>query len=66
MRQFPPLAFLPPVFLLPALVVLLLTASGCKRNSFDYANTEAPQGAPQYTFNPDLNQPGLSKPTEAK
>ncbi len=53
-------------FLIPALVILALTLSACKRNSFDYARTEAPEGAPGYTFNPDLNQPGVSKPTEAK
>jgi len=53
-------------FIVPALVLLALSVSACERNTFDYANTQAPQGAPPYTFNPDLNQPGVSNPAEAK
>jgi hypothetical protein len=61
MRQF-----FPSALFIPALIVLALTLSACKRNSFDYARTQAPEDSPEYTFNPDLNQPGVSKPAEAK
>jgi hypothetical protein len=52
-------------FLFPVAVVVLLALTACKRNTFEYARTETPKGAPQYTFNPDLNQPGVSKPVDA-
>ncbi|MFM1847989.1 MAG: hypothetical protein RL417_1463 [Pseudomonadota bacterium] len=60
---FPALTF--PAFPLAVALVVVLALAACQRNTFEYARTEAPKGAPAYTFKPDLNQPGVSKPAEA-
>jgi hypothetical protein len=56
--------------ILIGLVVVLgaVGLAGCKRNTFDYGNIPPQEGetAPAYTFNPDLNNPGVSKPADGQ